>query len=661
MKEPPARGTSMNLLVLDFESFFDSEYSLSKMTTESYVRDKRFGTHMCGFWFPDRMPAPATCTDASLRNNEQFRQQIEESAVLCHHAAFDGLILNHHYDLRPKMWLDTLSMSRLVWPKLKSHSLDALALHCGLPPKNVPYNLFKGLRELPPDVYRQVADGCTHDCTLTYSIFRRLLPHVPKEELIVIDSTIRMFTQPVLELDRPRMEKFLQAERIRKAKAMLAAGAALGVPWPDAGTPSTPDALRATLQLIEDELQSSAKFKIALEALGFRCPMKWSAKQEKEIPALAKNDSGMDVLLEHDDVRVQALAAARLGVKSTIDETRAERLLDGNSRGPLPVYLSYAAAKTLRFGGGDKTNWQNFRRGGEIRKSIVAPPGQKLVIGDLSQIEYRLLLWLTGQHDKLEALAAGRDLYCEFASQFYGETITKDMKEKRGVGKQGILMGGYGAGAATQIRTAAGGGYGPPVYLSQIEGERMVGIYRNGHTCVTAFWRWCDRVLPLLGNGGQAEYKGGVIQIRDHRIWFPNGTAMDYTGMRWATNDQIFEDQASDGSPACWWEPTRKGWSRMWGSKLTADIIQGLARVVIARALTSFVRKWRVALQVHDELVAVVPDAEAGPVTPKAVPIEETVEGTALHFMLECLLDAAFFAPDLQLEAEGIVSERYEK
>jgi DNA polymerase len=633
----------MNLLVLDFESFFDSEYSLSKMTTESYVRDKRFGTHMCGFWFPDRMPAPATCTDASLRNNEQFRQQIEESAVLCHHAAFDGLILNHHYDLRPKMWLDTLSMSRLVWPKLKSHSLDALALHCGLPSKHVPYNLFKGVQDLQPELYRQVADGCQHDCWLTYEILKRLLPSVPKEELIVIDSTVRMFTQPVLELDRPRMQAFLQAERIRKAKAMLAAGAALGIPVHLA---TTADEMRDLLARIETELQSSDKFRIALESIGHVCPMKWSAKQEKEIPALAKNDSGMDMLLEHDDVRVQALAAARLGVKSTIDETRAERLLDMDTRGALPMYLTMYATKTLRVGGGDKNNVLNWRRGGEIRKSIKAPPAHKIVVGDESQIEYRLLLWVTGQWDKLEALAAGRDLYCEFASQFYGETITKDMKEKRGVGKQGILMGGYGAGAATQIRTAAGGGYGPPVYLSQIEGERMVGIYRNGHTCVTAFWRWCDRVLPLLGNGGQAEYKGGVIQIRDHRIWFPNGTAMDYTGMRWATNDQIFEDQANDGSSACWWEPTRKGWSRMWGSKLTADIIQGLARVLITGALTRFVQRHRLALQVYDELVAIVPDDQA----------EE-----ALAFMLDVLRTPPSWAPDIPLDAEGLIAQNYDK
>ena len=659
----------MDLLVLDFETFFDEHMTLKKLTIEAYVRDPRFATHLCAYYLPSKMTAPATCSDASLRHNEEFRAQVQESAVLCHHSHFDGLILAHHYDLRPKFWLDTLSMARLVWPKLKSHSLEALAVHCGLPAKSVPYNLFRGVRDLTtvPGLYRQVADGASHDVWLTHQIFLKLLPLVPREELVVIDATIRCFTEPTLRLDRPRMEKFLQAEKLRKAKAMLAAGAAIGM---SVYLATTPDELRDVLVRIEAELQSSDKLKTALEALGYPCPMKWSEKQQKEIPALAKNDDGMQELLEHADLRVAVLAAARLGVKSTIDETRAARLLDIDTRGTLPMYLTMYAAKTLRVGGGDKNNVLNWRRGGEIRKSIQAPSGHKLVIGDESQIEYRLLLWTAGQWDKLEALAAGRDLYCEFASQFYGEPVTKEQKEKRGVGKQGILMGGYGAGKGTMIRTAAGGGYGPPVYLTDEEGQRMVDTYRNGHPQVKAFWKWCDWALPILGQGGEAVYPGRlpgatesreVLQIRDHKLWFPNGTAIDYTGMRYATNDQIFEDQENDGEGPSWWEPSRKGWSRMWGSKLTADIIQGLARVLIARATAIVAPRYRLALQVYDELVAVVPDAQAGPVTPKPVTIEETVEDTALHFMLATLLDPPEWCRDIPLEAEGICSQTYDK
>jgi hypothetical protein len=632
----------MNLLVLDFESFFDSEYSLSKMTTESYVRDKRFGTHMCGFWFPDRMPAPATCTDASLRNNEQFRQQIEESAVLCHHAAFDGLILNHHYDLRPKMWLDTLSMSRLVWPKLKSHSLDALALHCGLPSKHVPYNLFKGVQDLQPELYRQVADGCQHDCWLTYEILKRLLPSVPKEELIVIDSTIRMFTQPVLELDRPRMQAFLQAERIRKAKAMLAAGAALGIPVHLA---TTADEMRDLLACIETELQSSDKFRIALGSIGHVCPMKWSAKQEKEIPALAKNDAGMEALLEHDDSRVQALAAARLGVKSTIDETRAERLLESHSRGALPVYLSYAAAKTLRFGGGDKTNWQNFRRGGEIRKSILAPPGHKLVIGDASQVECRGVNHMAGEQTILQLFRDKRDVYCELGTRMYGRPITKKDESERWLSKQVELGSGFGLGPKSLRRKLARGEMGwIKMDITEEESDYYInGAYRPTHPNVVQLWKiFGKQVLPALANG--TEMSVYCLEVADHRVYLPNSTFLDYEGLRWG----YFEpNQPAMGEEMQWWAPSRKGWAKYFGGKLVENVVQALfSGLLIRQAMATIVQRYRIVLQVHDEIVCCVPDDQA----------EE-----ALAFMLETLRTPPSWAPDIPLDAEGLIAQNYDK
>lgn len=651
----------MKIFVADFETFFSQEYSLSRMTTESYVRDARFQAHMLGYWAPGEMQFPATCTPEMLLTNQALRQRIEDSAVLAHHAHFDGLVLSHHFGLKPKLWLDTLSMARLVWPRLKSYSLDALAAYCGLPAKNVPYNLFKGVSSLATvqGLYEQVADGCQHDCSLTFEIAKRLLPSVPQEELRCIDATIRMFTEPCLELDKGRMEAFLKAEKLRKAKAMLEAGRALGLP-----TPTTIDEVRGTLAQIETELQSSEKFRQALEAIGYECPMKFSAKQQINIPALAKSDDGMKALQEHPDSRVQALAAARLGVKSTIDETRAERLLDIDTRGPVPLYIMSYATKTLRVGGGDSNNVLNWPRGGEIRKSIKAPPGHRLCIADESQIEYRMLCWVAGQWDKLEALRSGRDLYCEYASEFYQETITKDDKPRRGVGKQGILMGGYGAGKGTMIRTAAAGGYGPPILLSDPEGQRMVDLYRGGHNRVQDFWRWCESVLPILASGGSTAYEsscGTLLRIQDHKIWLPNGTALDYTGLRWATNTDIFPDQEPDGQGFAWWEPTRKGFSRIWGSKLTADIIQALARVLIARAMAIVAPRYRLVLQVYDELVACVPDAIAGPLTPKPVVLKDAMPDTCLHFMLETMVTAPAWCTDLPLEAEGICALAYDK
>lgn len=667
----------MRIICLDLETFFDSKngYTLKKMSTEEYCRDSRFKTHLFGFWDPQSMAGPVEAAGVLLETNEALRETLRTSAVMCFHAHFDLLVLSHWYGIEPAFIFDPLPMARLVLPQLRSHSLDALAAHFNLPAKTVPYHLFDGVLDLDtvPAARAQVASGCLHDVRLMWAIFHKLLPLIPPDELKVIDSTIRMFTEPCLRLDRPRMEKFLLAERVRKAKAMLHAGAAIGLTIQNC---TTFDEMRALLARIETKLQSADKFRLALESLGYPCPMKWGVKQECEIPALAKKDAGMKALGEHHDPRVVILANARLDVKSTTDETRAETLLAADSRGALPVYLSYAAAKTLRFGGGDKTNWQNFRRGGEIRQSILAPTGRtvsslptmqntpiravegstireavseeyKLVIGDLSQIEYRLILWVTGQLDKLEKLAAGFDLYCEFASQFYGEEITKEDKPRRGVGKQGILMGGYGAGRGTMISTAAGGGYGPPVFLSDAEGQRMVDLYRQGHPHVVAFWRWCDQALRVLASGGETSYRDGLLRIANHKIHFPNGTALDYTGLRWATNDEVYPDQKPEGEGYSWWQPTRKGYSRIWGSKLTADIIQALACAVIKDVWVRMLKHgYRPALQVHDELVYAIQAALA-----------EAVKALLLNEMTT----PPVWCADISLAAEIEISENYSK
>lgn len=658
----------MRTLVLDFESWFSAEYSLTRMSTEEYVRHPEFKAHMVGIKWPGQ-PAANFFPDL-LHTSTELRRQIETSALVAHHAHFDGLILSHHYNLKPAFWFDTLSMARATVRSLNvGGSLAKLVKHFGLPEKNVPYNLFKGLRTLPPDVYRQVALGCQLDVDLTWEIFTRLLPFVPKDELRVIDQVVRMFTEPTLTLDRPRLQAFLEAEQKRKADLMFEVGATLGIPERLGDV----DYLVA----VETELQSSVKFKDALEALGYECPMKWSEKATtrcKEcnghgdlniadatfidcpvcgatgktkggyIPALAKTDDGMKELLEHDDGRVSALAAARLGVKSTIDETRAERLLHSGSRGALPVYLAYGAAKTLRFGGGDKTNWQNFRRGGEIRKSIQAPEGYKLVVVDAAQVECRGLNWLAGEQWVLDAFAAGRDIYCESASAFYGRAITKDDKHERFLFKTNELGCGYGLGWRKYQRVLRQGALGgPSVVLTDDQAQQGINHYRGRHPRVVAMWRtFGDRLLPALAAGTDCTY--GCLEISDHLIILPNGSSLDYEGMYWGYYEP---DQPQPLEEPQWWVPSRKGRVKYYGGKLVENVVQALfSGLLIREAMVRIGERYRVVLQVHDELVLVVPEAEAE---------------TALVFGIAEMKRTPTWAPGLPLHAEGVHSRIYDK
>ena len=289
----------MNILPLDYETFFDDEFSLKKLTTEHYVRDARFEPLLLGMqlnggakaWIPQPAIARALA-----------QYDWNETAVLCHHAQFDGLILSHHYNVRPKLWLDTLSMARLMLGNHVSVSLANLAAHFGLEGKSVPYNAFAGKRwaDIDGSLRDALGRGCLHDVELTWEIFQRLAVGFPAEEYQVIDMTVRMFTEPCLMGDADILAEVWCAERDRKA------------------------ALLAEYQIDVGALQSAEQFAALLRAEGIEPETK--PGKNGPIGAFAKTDSFMISLLEHEDDYIRALAEARLGLKSTLDQTRAERL-----------------------------------------------------------------------------------------------------------------------------------------------------------------------------------------------------------------------------------------------------------------------------------------------------------------------------------------------
>ena len=249
----------MKFAVLDFETYYAADYAPKQMTTEAYIRDPRFKTHCCAVKVMDRLPGPGEnpAINTDVLDDTAFRMvasEVPKYAIVCHKAAFDGLILSHHYKVQPAFYFDTLSMARLVFPHDKSHSLESLALKFNLPPKTVPYNEFRGVRDLSPTVYQALAAGAAHDVELTYLIFRHLLPLVPREELRIIDMTVRMFTEPTLQLDYSQMEQY--HEKLKRDKV---------------------DLLR-TLGVTRESLQSSAKFAEILTQLGVEPPTKPSPK-----------------------------------------------------------------------------------------------------------------------------------------------------------------------------------------------------------------------------------------------------------------------------------------------------------------------------------------------------------------------------------------------
>ncbi len=620
----------MNIITLDFESLYSDDYTLSRMTTESYVRDPRFEAHGVAIkWASDQ---PARWYDRQQTPSIFKQFDWAENAILCHHANFDGLILSHHYGIKPKFWLDTLSMARLLLGNHLSVSLDNLAKHFGLAAKTVPYNLFKGKHwhELSPAVQQMVGAGACRDVELTWQLFNILAKNFPMEEYEVVDSTVRMFTEPVLRGDVDILAKLWEDENNAKSQRMLALG------------------------IDESALQSSDRFAELLRLEGVEPETKTSPKGN-EIYAFAKNDQFMRDLLEDDNERVRALAEARLGAKSTLLQTRAETLGWMARRGPMPVYLRYAGASTLRFSGGDGANWQNFKRKDKenpkatspIRRSIMAPEGYWLAPIDSSQIEARVCAYLAGQNDLVEKFRNKEDPYIDIASKFYGRKITKDNPSERGTGKQLILSCQYGSGAETFLATAKLGIYGPPVIIDLEEAGRAVNLYRYENQAIVEYWKTANRIIARLAGGPELAW--GPMTVKDHKIFLANGCMMHYDTIEYHVPTPEEAEKCKEFERDGYWRvKTRHGWKTMWGSTLVQNVCEAVSRVIVTQAMIRIKRLGFRTLNIpHDELLLLIPrDRNA----------EKTLE-----LCLAEMKRTPDWLPGLPLDADGELSDRYEK
>jgi len=601
----------MNIITLDFESFFDQEYTLDKTTTESYVRDLRFEVHGVGIKLPNEEP--------QWHHRPEIFECLDWSTTAClaHHAHFDGLILSHHYGIKPAMWFDTLSMARAVLGPHLPKGLGALAEHFGLGAKNVPYDLFKGKHwhELAPATQQAVASGCCHDVELTWHLFCLLSQGFPASEFALIDETVRLFTEPVLVGSPAVLDQVYKEERDAK------------------------DRLLTELGVTTTQLRQNETLIRLLEAEGVE--IEWKPGKGKNNPCFAKTDEFMRELVDDENSRVAALAQARLDAASNLTLTRTQRLRSMTDRGKLCVYLNYCGAHTKRWSGGDKMNWQNFRRGAKLGQGITVEKGDVIVVRDASQIECRMLNETAGQSDVIEKFRRKEDPYIGIASQFYGHEVYKpkqgdpryeEMEIKRGTGKQLELSCGYGAGGPSIVATARRGTYGPPVYLSDIKGLAARDLYRSTHKWVVALWNSAGQVLEAMARGETFEWLRR--RVENKRLYLPNGLWLDYS--------TLHKSEHGD-----WQVQTQNGYAKMYGPKLVENYIQAIARVHLGNAWLSCRQAGlRVVSSEHDKLICVCRESEA-----KA----------AASFLHAELCRAPSWMPDVPLDSEGYISHTYAK
>lgn len=570
-----------------FETFFSDEFTLKKLSTESYIRDPRFVAHGAAVkWSPS--------TSAVWYDEKELRWQLKQhdwsqTFLICHHSQFDGLILSHHYGVVPRMWGCTLSMARQVLGNHISVSLDSVRAQFGLHAKRTPYNLFKGKHwhEMTPAVQDEVADGACDEVESIWKLFCMMMQNnhhpFPAEELEVIDTTIRMFTEPRLTADIPLFRKVWEDEAARKQN------------------------LLARLGISESRLASADAFADLLRERGVEPDMKPGKPlpdgTPKPIYAFAKDDPFMEELLVDEDEELRALAEARLGIKSTLLQTRAETVGRMAERGPVCIYLRYCGAHTSRWSGGDRSNFQNWTNGSEINAALIAPAGYLIAEPDSSQIECRLLNYIAGQEDKVEDFRLDRDPYVGVASAFYGyEVNKKDHPEQRQLGKVVELQAGYGSGGpkiAHTIRVKSRG----QIRLDEAGGLKARDAYRTTHPMVVQLWRTAEWVLQRMHVF--ASFDWGPMRVQcdaergTRRIVLPNGLHLIY---------DTLERYRDDEGDEYWRLKTRKGWAKLYGAKLVENVIQALARVVVSQAMIRLKhRGYRCVCTKHDSLWLLIP------------------------------------------------------
>lgn len=619
---------TVDIVTIDFETYYDKDYSLSKITTESYVRDPRFEVIGVGVKVNDGPVDTYSGSDAG-----KFLKSLDYSdkAILCHNTLFDGAILSWHFKIKPKLWLDTLSMARPLHQATVGGSLKALATHYGLGQKGeeVIHALGKRRADFSATELAQYMRYCANDIELTYALFKKLRKGFPIDELRVIDATIRMYTEPTIELDTDLLAVHLTVVQADK-QALLDTLGGKG----------------------KDILMSNDKFAKLLRKRGVEPPTKVSPATGKETYAFAKTDLDFTALQEHHDPVVQTLVAARLGLKSTLEETRTVSLLGVADRGCLPIMLNYYGAHTGRFSGGDKMNLQNLPRGGLLRKALRAPRGYKIISCDSSQIEARMVAYLAGQADLVQWFREGRDVYSEFATVFYGRKVTKADKLERHVGKSAILGLGYGMSSEKFWLTLKRGK--PPVDLPEEEVERLVRTYRTSYHHIVKLWGECGYALSAMAAGRKGRI-GILLTFDAEGVILPNGMKIRYHGLQCTDRqftyiqDRRMFDRAMksrlDGGAVKADGGLIPGQTRIYGAKVTENVVQALARIVVAEQMLKIRDAgYHVAFQVHDENVCVVPDAQAAQAEKDIVAIMSTPPD---------------WAPDLPVACEAGVADCY--
>ena len=607
----------IDILCLDFETYFDTEYSLKKMSTIEYINDPRFELTGLGlyisfmendtpdfydvswpkFFRPDKIDE--AFSDCQSISGEHF----DKHTVIVQQARFDITILQTKFGIVPKYIIDLKDLASHYDARM-SHRLADMAKLFGLKHKGDTMQ-FKGLHwdTMTEEQRKDLAEYTINDVEIETDLFKILLPKLtnPVIESQLMRHTIDLWLHKRFAVDIKSATKLKTKMRTQMAKTIKDSG-------------HTPKELR------------SKKFVGYFEAAlpnGEQVPMKQGKRGN--IPALAKNDEACQQLVVHPKKEVRDLVLARLACRSWPTHIKRVQSLISQTMangGLLRVPLTYYAAHTGRWGGSEKINLHNMggagRRGvghdpliGQLKEVLGAIPGCVLGIADSSQIEARLLAWLAGQMDLLNGFARGEDVYSEFATTLFRFPIRKPKKTdpsllaryleiKRGFGKDSILGCGYGMGAIRfhgdclknpSLRPLFDSGQYDFKFI-----EKLVKTYRTKYSKIPEYWGKVERAFKQCIRFPHLEPTVGPVTFRcknaEVQIELPSSRVLYYRHCRIDKKKSI-----------------KYHGGALWGGSITENIIQSVARDLLGFWILECERAGlSVVLHIHDSIITLMPE-----------------------------------------------------
>lgn len=645
-------------IVIDFETYYDKDYSLRKITTEKYIRCEQFECIGVSVKHGAR-PTDFFPRETGIDYIRRLIAANPASPVVMHNASFDAGILAFRYDIHPNFTVDTSIMAKLCGLDRVAGGVSLAKITGFLAERGILHTV-KGTEvhnmagvhaaDMTYEQWQAYGDYCKLDVELAYGSYMHMLDKVPTSELIMADITTKMWTKPMIDLDVPLLKDY--AVRLDNEREQM-----LSRIRGDLGFPTNEALLKS--------LRSSKKFVAILDCLGVEVPMKWSEKQEKMIPAVSKTDIEFLELLEHDDELVRTLVETKLGTMSSMEQTRTATFLDIASRGRMPIPLRYSGTHTHRFSGMDSLNLQNLTARGKepvLRKSLRAVPNHIIMAIDASQVELRLSAIVANQQDLIALFVDGRDPYVDMAASIAGKSYeelfdiskinpTHEGKMLRQLGKACCLGLGYGASATK---------FGNLLELQGLAEHKekapdLVRVYRAKNNMLVHAWKICGQVLDVMYAGGSMWFGGvdndlffadGTSEFHGKKIpsiRLPNGTYIFYQNLRKEVGDDGKLNFVYDQFKGRNWLP-----KRIFSSALFENLIQALSFCVLKwQAIEMAKQGVPINLNVHDEWVSVVPRKQAPQMAVAMYKAMKSAPDYIPRGLLDCELDIGHCYGDL--------------